>query len=137
MATAKNTDAQQFPNTVAQALIDASRSITHFTGWDAAAGGNWLTTIDVGDRALTILGQTVSIPAEMLVLTQPEVGYDGSGAESGRIGPAMAERMVRGAIAGGTWWQAHYGAPGTNHTDNVLTELGRAAVAESEFTVER
>ena len=48
---------------------------------------------------------------------------------------AMAERAVRGRIAGGVWVQFHTGAPGAQGTDNVITELGRVQIAQAGFTV--
>ena len=49
---------------------------------------------------------------------------------------AMAEREVRGMIAGGVWVQGHTGPPGANGTDNPLTDIVRIQIAASEFTVE-
>lgn len=135
MATATNTSAVNFPNVVPQSVIDASRSITHITGWDASTGGNDLITIDITDVSLSELGQTIRIPASMITLTQPEIAYNSSGTEVGRISADMAERLIRGAIEGGIWWLAHYGDPGTNRTANSLTELGRAEIGESDWTV--
>ena len=48
---------------------------------------------------------------------------------------AMAERAVRGKIAGGVWVQFHTGAPGANGTDNVISELNRLAIAQAAWTV--
>lgn len=135
MATATNTAAANFPNVVPQSVIDDSRSITHVTGWDASSGGNDLITIDITDVSLSELGQTIRIPASMITLTQPEIAYNSSGTEVGRISADMAERLIRGAIKDGIWWQAHYGNPGTDRTANALTELGRCSIGESAWTV--
>ena len=128
MATAKNTGAANFPNTVPQDVIDDSRSVTHWTGWTVETGGTDLYTVDITDAALSILGQTLTIPVEMLVIT---VVSDTTSSNDG------AERGVRGYIKDGIWWQAHYGAPGNNRTANALTELGRVFIDESGYTVEQ
>ena len=98
MATAENTNAVSFPNNVPQDLIDDSRSITHWTGWTTESGGIDLYTIDITDKALSVVSQTVTIPAGMLVIT---VVSDTTSSDDG------AERGVRGYILGGIWWQAH------------------------------
>lgn len=135
MATATNTGIVSFPNTVPQTVIDNSRSITHLTAWTAASAGDYLMTIDITDVALTTLGQTVRIPAGQLVITQPETAYNSAGTEIGSVSSDMAERLVRGAIEGGIYWQAHYGAPGNAGTANALTELGRITMLSTAFTV--
>ena len=126
MATAENTSAVSFPNTVPQNVIDNNRSITHWTGWTTETGGTDLYTIDITDSVLSILNQTITIPAGMLVIT---VASDATSSDAG------AERGVRGYIKDGIWWQAHYNTPGTNRTANVLSDLGRVLIAESGYTV--
>ena len=126
MATAENSSTATFPNTVTQALINASRSITHWTGWTVEVGGTALYTVDSTDAALIVLSQQVTIPAGMLVIT---VAANTTSSDAG------AERGVRGYIRDGIWWQAHYGNPGTNRTANALTELGRVFIAQAGYTV--
>ena len=129
MATASNTAAASFPTTTTQQMVDDSRVVTHYTGWTAQTGGTDLYTVTTTDtelsRTIASAGQTVTIPADELILT---VASDAVSSDDG------AERGVRGYIAGGIWWQAHYGAPGTNRTANVLA-LGRVNIAQAGYTV--
>ena len=129
MATAVNTSAASFGTQTTQSMVDSSRVVTHYTGWTASAGGDDLYTVaasgSAADRTIESAGQTLTIPAGELILT---VASDTVSSNDG------AERGVRGYIAGGIWWQAHYGAPGTNRTANLLA-LGRVQVAQSGWTV--
>ena len=129
MATARNTAAASFPTATTQQMVDDSRVVTHYTGWTAQTGGTDLYTVaatgSVSDRTIASAGQTLTIPATELVLT---VASDAVSSDDG------AERGVRGYIAGGIWWQAHYGAPGANRTANVLA-LGRVQIAQAGYTV--
>ena len=135
MATATSITAVTFPNAAPQSFIDNSRSVTHYTGWTVESGGDDLITLDAVDAAFTDTGQMVRVPAGGIVLTVPEIAYNTSGTEIGRISADMAERGVRGYILGGIWWQAHYGNPGTARTANALTDLGRIQIVASGYTV--
>ena len=135
MATATSLSAVTFPTAAPQSFIDSSRSVTHYTGWRTESGSDDLITLDAVDAAFTDEGQMLRVPAGGIVLTVPEIAYNTSGTEIGRISADMAERGVRGYILGGIWWQAHYGNPGTNRTSNALTELGRVQIAASGYTV--
>ena len=129
MATAENTAAASFTTTTTQAMVDDSRVVTHYTGWTLETGGDDLYTVGatgtLADRTIDSAGQTLTIPAGELILT---VDSDTVSSDDG------AERGVRGYIAGGIWWQAHYGAPGTNRTANILA-LGRVQIAQAGYTV--
>ena len=111
IATATNTAAASFPTATTQTMVDDSRVVTHYSGWTTETGGDDLYTVtatgSLSDRTIASAGQTLTIPATELVLT---VASDAVSSDDG------AERGVRGYIAGGIWWQAHYGAPGTNRT---------------------
>ena len=138
MATAENTAAASYTTTTTQAMVDDSRVVTHYTGWTLETGGNDMTTFDatgtLANRTIDSAGQTLTIPATELIITENEIAYDTNGAEIGRVSAAMAERGVRGYIVGGLWIQAHYGNPGANRTANILA-LGRVQFAESGWTV--
>ena len=124
MATAKNTNIVRSIAAPAGAVGD---DCTHVSLWDAAANGNLLgkKAISTDPDALA-LGEKLEFAAETLVINQP-AGADETA--------AMAERAVRGKIAGGVWVQFHTGDPGANGTDNVISELNRVAIAQAAWTV--
>lgn len=124
MATAKNTNIVRSIAAPAGAVGD---DCTHVSLWDAAANGNLLgkKAISTDPDALA-LGEKLEFAAETLVINQP-AGADETA--------AMAERAVRGKIAGGVWVQFHTGDPGANGTDNVISELNRVSVAQGAWTV--
>ncbi|MDE0167331.1 MAG: hypothetical protein OXL36_19715 [Bryobacterales bacterium] len=124
MATAKNTNIVRSIAAPAGAVGD---DCTHVSLWDAAANGNLLGTKAIStDPDALALGEKLEFAAEALVINQP-AGADETA--------AMAERAVRGKIAGGVWVQFHSGAPGANGTDNVISELNRVSVAQAAWTV--
>ena len=47
----------------------------------------------------------------------------------------MARRALAGKVAGGIWLQYHDGAPGSNGTANVISDITRTQVAQSAFTI--
>ena len=124
MATAKNTNIVRSIAAPAGAVGD---DCTHISLWDAANAGNLLGTKAIStDPDALALGEKLEFAAQTLVINQP-AGADETA--------AMAERAVRGKIAGGVWVQFHTGAPGANGTDNVISELNRVAIAQAAWTV--
>ena len=124
MATAKNTNVVRSIAAPAGAVGD---DCTHISLWDAQQNGNFLQSQQLStDPAALALGERYEIAAEALVITQPAGANEAA---------AMAERAVRGRIAGGVWVQFHTGAPGAQGTDNVIAELGRVQIAQGGFTV--
>ena len=124
MATAKNTNIVRSVAAPAGAVGD---DCTHVSLWDAAAAGNLLGTKAISTNPAPLaLGEKYELAAEALVLNAP-TGADETA--------AMAERAVRGKIAGGVWVQFHDGAPGNAGTDNVIDDLGRVAIAQAAWTV--
>ena len=124
MATAKNTNIVRSIATPAGAVGD---DCTYISLWDAEVNGNFLQSQQIStDPAPLALGERYEIAAEALVITQPAGANETA---------AMAERAVRGRIAGGVWVQFHTGAPGNAGTDNVIDELGRVEIAQADFTV--
>ena len=124
MATAKNTNIVRSIAAPAGAVGD---DCTHISLWDAQQNGNLLGTKAIStDPDALALGEKLEFAAETLVINQP-AGADET--------VAMAERAVRGKIAGGVWVQFHTGAPGANGTDNVISELNRVAIAQAAWTV--
>ena len=100
MATAKNTN---IVNSIAAPAGAVGDDCTHVSLWDTQAAGNLLLTLAITTNpAALALNDRYQIAAQALVLTQnPGVGET----------PAMAERALRGRIAGGVWVQFHTGAP--------------------------
>lgn len=124
MATAKNTNVVRSIAAPAGAVGD---DCTHLSLWDAQQNGNFLQSQQIStDPAALALGERYEIAAEALVINQPAGANESA---------AMAERAVRGRIAGGVWVQFHSGAPGAQGTDNVIAELGRVQIAQGGFTV--
>ena len=124
MATAKNTNVVRSIAAPAGAVGD---DCTHISLWDAQQNGNFLQSQQIStDPAALALGERYEIAAEALVINQPAGANEAA---------AMAERAVRGRIAGGVWVQFHTGAPGAQGTDNVIAELGRVEIAQGGFTV--
>ena len=124
MATAKNTNTVRSIAAPAGAVGD---DCTHISLWDAAAAGNPLQSQAIStDPDALALGERYEIAAEALVIGQPAAANETA---------AMAERAVRGRIAGGVWVQFHTGAPGANYTDNAIGELVRVEIAQADFTV--
>lgn len=124
MATAKNTNLVRSIAAPAGAVGD---DCTHVTLWDAQAAGDLLLSLAITTNPdALVLGDRYELAAEALVLTQnPAAGETA----------AMAERAVRGRIAGGVWVQFHTGAPGAAGTGNVISELGRTEIAQAAWTV--
>ena len=124
MATAKNTNVVRSIAAPAGAVGD---DCTHISLWDAQQNGNFLQSQQIStDPAALALGERYEIAAEALVINQPAGANESAD---------MAERAVRGRIAGGVWVQFHTGAPGAQGTDNVIAELGRVQIAQGGFTV--
>ena len=124
MATAKNTNVVRSIAAPAGAVGD---DCTHISLWDAQQNGNFLQSQQIStDPAALALGERYEIAVEALVINQPAGANESA---------AMAERAVRGRIAGGVWVQFHTGAPGAQGTDNVIAELGRVEIAQGGFTV--
>ena len=124
MATAKNTNIVRSIAAPAGAVSDDA---THITLWTAQAAGDLLLTLEITTNPDALaLGDKYEIAAEALVLTQAAAADETA---------AMAERAVRGRIAGGVWVQFHTGAPGAAGTDNVIAELGRVQIPQAAWTV--
>ena len=124
MARAANTNVIESTGAPAGAV---GQDCTHVSLWPAAAGGTllWAQAISTDPSALD-LGEQYRIAAEALVIDQPT----GPGETE-----AMAERAIRGRIAGTLYLQFHTGAPGANGTGNVLPALPRVAIREADWTV--
>ena len=124
MATSRN-QVKDFPNVVPQALVTASRKVTHLTLWREAARTNFMGELDITDSAVVQLGQVVRLPAGIIIFTVP-TPTNGSA--------YTALEGVKGMTGGGVYVDAHYGDPGTDHTENRLGELGQANIPGSEWT---
>ena len=125
-ASASNTAAATSAAAPAGAVGD---DVTDFSFWDAATGGNLLAVASNTENPDPLaLNDTVRFAAGAMTITQNE----GAGETN-----HMAERRVRGAVAGGVWVQYHTGAPGANGSDNVISEIPRTKIAEGDFTVAR
>ena len=133
MATAVNTAAV---SSIAAPAAAVGSDITHVNLWDAETGGNWLqeAAISTNPSALA-LGERLELAAGALEFEVAEEVYDTSGTLIATLSPDMAERHVRGAIAGGVWIAWHTGLGGNNHTSNAVTSLGRTQNTEANFTV--
>ena len=124
MAQASNTNAVQ---SIAAPAGAVGSDCTHISLWTAESGGDFLGSklISTDPDALA-LGERYELAAGALVISQPAGTNETA---------ALAERAVRGRIAGGVWVQFHTGAPGNAGADNVIDELGRVQIAQAGFTV--
>ena len=118
-------------NVVESAAAPASAvgmDCTHVNLWDALAIGNslWQQAISTNPDALA-LGDRLQFAIGALVITENE----GIG-ESNH----MAERGVRGKVAGGVWVSYHIGAPGDG-TANLIPGIARTPIVAAGFTFAR
>ena len=124
MAQAANTNAVLSTATPAGAV---GNDCTHISLWSLENAGDFLGSQAIStDPDALVLGDRYQIAAGALLIDQPAGANETA---------TMAERAVRGRIAGGVWVQFHTGAPGANGTDNVIDELGRVSIAQAAFTV--
>ena len=124
MATASN-KAKRFPTVVPQALVTANRRVTHLTLWREAARTNRIGTLDITDSAVVELGQTVTLPAGIITFTVP----------TPTNGTAFAAtEAVKGIHGAAVFVDAHYGAPGNDHTANRIGEIGQAQFGNTDWT---
>ena len=124
MAQASNTNAVQ---SIAAPAVAVGDDCTHISLWSMETGGDFLQSQAIStDPAALALGERYELAAGALLIEQTAGTNETA---------AMAERAVRGRIAGGVWVQFHTGAPGASGSDNVIDDLGRVQIAQAAFTV--
>ena len=123
MATAKN-------NVVIQSIAAPAGAVgsdcTDVSLWDAATGGNFLATQSISTNpAALVLGEKYEFAVNALVLNQPQATDEQA---------EMAIRALKGKVGTSFYIQFHTGAPGSNGTANVISDLGRKQVTASQMT---
>ena len=124
MAQASNTNPVR---SVAASGDAIGEDCTHVSLWDSQTSGTflWRTAIQGNPSPLTA-GEGYEFAAGALIIRQ-DVGTGET--------EAMAQRAAAGRVKDGVWVQYHNGDPGADGTANVIPDLTRTNIAESDFSI--
>ena len=128
---------------------DVGRTVLHLSLWDAATGGNFLMSFLIHEDSFSdmpnqgvqplILEAQYRIRHRDLNIVQTSISTlnDANVPVNMKYHetPAMAERALKGRLAGPLFIQFHWGTPGPDGTNGVINGIGRVEISGSDFRI--
>lgn len=120
-----------FPNTVPSDIVDDDITWLSLHNASTPASGTAYLKIDVTDVVDLVLGSTIRLPSQMVMITYPN---ETPAAETELLGQSMLNHLN----TNGFYVVAHDDDPGTEAQffgQNQITELGAATVAAGDLEI--